>query len=67
MTTKKQPEKKAPAKTAAKTTANPAKKSIEDIAKEVKANKWGRNPERKTRLEDAGYVYRDVQRLVNKL
>lgn len=42
-------------------------KSIEEIAKEVKAGKWGNNPERKQRLIEAGYDYEAVRSAVNKL
>ena len=42
-------------------------KSIEDIAKEVKAGKWGNNPERKNKLIAAGYDYEAVRKAVNKL
>ena len=43
------------------------KKSVEEIAKEVIAGKWGNNPERKTKLIKAGYVPAEVQTMVNKL
>lgn len=42
-------------------------KSIEDIAKEVIAGKWGNGTERKERLEKAGYNYTEVQKKVNQL
>lgn len=42
-------------------------KSIDEIAKEVKAGKWGNNPERKRRLIEAGYDYELVRNAVNKL
>lgn len=45
----------------------PVKKSIDTIAKEVLAGKWGNGLTRKRRLEIAGYNYRDVQRRVNEL
>lgn len=45
----------------------PSKKSNEEIAKEVLAGKWGVNPERKKRLEQAGYNYLDIQAIVNRL
>ena len=48
-----------------KETAN--KKSIEEIAKEVIAGKWGNGANRKTALEKAGYNYKEVQSAVNKL
>lgn len=43
------------------------KKSIEEIAKEVIAGKWGNGANRKTALEKAGYNYKEVQSVVNKL
>lgn len=43
------------------------KKTEEEIAKEVLQGKWGNGSERKKRLESAGYVYRVVQNVVNKL
>lgn len=43
------------------------KKSITTIAKEVIKGKWGDYPERKKRLEKAGYDYRKVQDKVNEL
>ncbi len=46
--------------------ATPAK-SIEEIAKEVYAGKWGNGQERKDRLAAAGYDYAEIQKLVNKL
>lgn len=48
-------------------TGSNAKKSIEDVAKEVIAGKWGVNPERKARLIRAGYNPMEVQAVVNKL
>ena len=47
--------------------AGKAKKSIEDVAREVIAGKWGNNPERKTKLIKAGYAPAAVQAVVNKL
>lgn len=44
-----------------------AKKSVEEVAKEVIAGKWGVGAERKTALEKAGYNYSAVQAEVNKL
>lgn len=41
------------------------KKSLEAIAKEVIAGKWGNGAERRKKLEAAGYNYSDVQRWVN--
>jgi hypothetical protein len=43
------------------------KKKIEAIAKEVIAGKWGNGTERKNRLTEAGYNYREVQDKVNEL
>lgn len=40
-------------------------KSVETLAKEVIEGKWGNGKERKIKLENAGYEYEDVQRLVN--
>lgn len=45
----------------------PAKKSNTEIAKEVIAGKWGNGAERKKRLSAAGYDYKTVQGLVNKM
>lgn len=44
-----------------------AKKSVEQIAKEVIAGKWGNGSERKKNIESAGYNYSEVQKAVNKL
>ena len=41
--------------------------SDEIIAQEVIAGKWGNGSERKRRLTQAGYNYRKIQRIVNKL
>ena len=43
------------------------KKSNEEIAKEVVAGKWGNGNARKTALTKAGYDYKTIQSLVNKL
>lgn len=45
----------------------PAKKSNEEIAKEVINGRWGNGADRKNRLEAAGYVYADVQRIVDAM
>lgn len=42
-------------------------KSVEVIAKEVIAGKWGTAPERRRLLEEAGYNYTSVQKKVNEL
>lgn len=41
--------------------------SVEEVAQEVIAGKWGNNPQRKEALTKAGYNYNEVQSLVNKL
>lgn len=42
----------------------PTKKSVQEIAAEVWAGKWGNGAIRKQRLEAAGYNYNEVQRAV---
>lgn len=44
-----------------------AKKSVNTIANEVIAGKWGNGDERKKKLAAAGYDYDEVQAAVNKL
>ena len=44
-----------------------AKKTVEEIAKEVILGKWGNGTDRKNRLTAAGYDYDEVQKMVNKL
>lgn len=44
-----------------------AKKTVDEIAREVIQGKWGNGAERKKRLEAAGYSYAEVQAKVNKL
>lgn len=51
-------------KTSASTTV---KKSVNTLAKEVLAGKWGNGTDRKARLNKAGYDYIKVQATVNKL
>lgn len=41
--------------------------SLEEIAKEVIAGKWGSGAERKARLTEAGYNYEEVQAQVDKM
>ena len=48
-------------------TSTTVKKSNEEIAKEVVAGKWGNGNARKTALTKAGYDYKAIQTLVNKL
>ena len=43
------------------------KKSVETVAKEVLAGKWGNGEDRKKKLQAAGYDYGAVQRKVNEL
>lgn len=43
------------------------KKTVEEIAKEVIAGKWGNGDERKQKLTNAGYNYNEVQTKVNAL
>ena len=47
--------------------SNKPSKSVEEIAKEVIAGKWGNGNERKTNLTNAGYNYKEVQSKVNSL
>lgn len=44
-----------------------AKKSVDEIAKEVLAGKWGNGAARKSALTKAGYNYAEVQAKVNEL
>ena len=44
-----------------------ATKSVEAIAKEVIAGKWGNGATRKDKLTKAGYNYAEIQAMVNKL
>ena len=41
--------------------------TVEKIALEVLAGKWGNGPERKEKLKAAGYDYKEVQQKVNEL
>ena len=43
------------------------KKSVDAVAKEVIAGKWGNGEDRKKKLQAAGYDYGAVQRKVNEL
>lgn len=49
------------------TSTTATKKNNEEIAKEVVAGKWGNGNARKTALTKAGYDYKTIQSLVNKL
>ncbi|MBQ1535426.1 MAG: lysozyme, partial [Ruminococcus sp.] len=45
----------------------PAKKSIDQIAREVIRGDWGAGEERRKRLTAAGYDYNAVQKRVNEI
>ena len=47
--------------------STPAKKSIDELAKEVIAGQWGNDPERTQKLNAAGYDASTVQKKVNEL
>ena len=49
------------------TTSSPKKKTNEEIAKEVIRGLWGNGTERAKKLRQAGYDYKAIQKLVNKL
>lgn len=51
---------------ASKATGKEPTKSVDEIATEVLSGKWGNNPERKQKLEAAGYNYEAVQAAVNQ-
>ena len=42
-------------------------KRVTKIAKEVINGRWGNGADRKNRLEAAGYVYADIQRIVDAI
>ena len=48
-------------------TPEPSKKSIDEIAREVIAGKWGNGTDRKNRLTAAGYDYDAIQKRVNEI
>ena len=50
-----------------KTTAVPATKSIDEVAKEVIQGKWGNGQTRVTKLTEAGYNAAEVQNRVNEM
>lgn len=54
-------------KSGAAVSSAPAKKSVDEIAKEVINGNWGNGEDRKKRLEAAGYNYSEVQSRVNEL
>lgn len=43
------------------------KKTVDELAQEVIAGKWGNGADRKNRLTNAGYNYSEVQRRVNEI
>lgn len=45
----------------------PTKKSVNELAQEVIAGKWGNGSDRKLRLTAAGYDYKAVQKRVNEI
>lgn len=45
----------------------PAKKTVDEIAREVIAGKWGNGVDRKNKLTQAGYSYKEVQNRVNEI
>lgn len=49
------------------TATTTAKKSVEQVAKEVLAGQWGNGDARKSKLTAAGYNYNEVQAMVNAL
>ena len=49
------------------TTSKPQLKSVDEVAREVIAGKWGNGADRKARLTQAGYDYSAVQKRVNQL
>lgn len=53
--------------TSSSTSTTTSTKSIDEIAKEVIAGKWGNGSDRKNRLTAAGYDYSTVQAKVNEL
>ncbi len=53
--------------TASSQPSAPARKSVDELAQEVLAGKWGTGNDRKSRLESAGYNYSEVQNRVNQL
>lgn len=46
---------------------NDAQKSLDDIAKEIIAGKWGNGKERQKKLTEAGYDYNAIQKIVNQM
>lgn len=50
-----------------KKTAAPAQKSVDQIAQEVIAGKWGNGVNRREKLTAAGYDYNTIQKKVNEL
>lgn len=44
-----------------------SKKTVEEVAREVISGKWGNGAERREKLAAAGYDYKEVQTVVNRL
>ena len=49
------------------TPIQPIKKSVDEIAREVINGKWGNGEDRKKRLTQAGYNYKEIQNRVNQI
>ncbi len=60
-------EKTETAKTPTTTPQTGGKKTVEELAKEVLAGKWGNGEDRRNRLTAAGYDYAAVQKKVNEM
>ena len=48
-------------------TPTPSQKSVDELAQEVSRGEWGNGPDRRARLESAGYDYDAVQDRVNEI
>ena len=55
------------ARTTTTSKPQPVLKSVDEVAREVIAGKWGNGADRKTRLTQAGYDYSAVKARVNQL
>lgn len=53
--------------TTSNTPTTSPKKTVDEVAREVIKGKWGVNPQRKKKLEAAGYNYNEVRDRVNQL
>lgn len=61
------PVKPTPIPTTTQKPQNEAKKSLDEIAREIIAGKWGNGTERQRRLTEAGYDYAAAQKKVNEI